>query len=602
LFWLAGHSTAAAADTAEWVPEDAALYVELSEPARLVDRLLAPDIVGLLDSVEQFRQFSRSDQFAQLQAVVAYLETRLETNWRRAIADLSGGGVALAFTPGNPDHALLIVRAKDPELLQRANQLLIELAENDAKTKGQASPVKSRDYKGVTAWSLGKDSFHAIVGDTLVFSNRQEGLKAALERNAGVGAKSIAENGAWKQARSRLPAGHAGWAYVKLDLIRQAGIAKELYEAKASNAAIPLFFGGLSHVLRHAPYAVVALTLDDQRLGLRVELPRDESPWPVAFRGFYASQPGEEAAVPLRPARTIASLSFYRDLKAIWDTREQLVTEQVLPQLTELETNLGQVLFGGREFSNEVLGEFEPRIRLVVASQDYSRRQITPDIKLPAAALVLELKRPEEFSPELVIAYHTVLGLVNLGFGQQNQPRFMLSLQEYKDFKIQGARFFERAAAKPDAEGIHLRHNFSPACATAGRYFVLGSTIEIVEDVIDALGNPAAPPETTGQNIILEADMAQVIHLLSQNKETLVSQSMVQNGNTREQAEQEISVLLKALGLFANGRFSWTADPTSMHVDLAIRFADRAEHSLEPRVPSRESEAKQASGATAGGR
>src|SRR5262245_14252055 len=61
-------STVRAADPPRLVPHDAAVYIEVSDASRIVDRLLAPDIVGMLESIPQFQQFSRSDQFAQLKA------------------------------------------------------------------------------------------------------------------------------------------------------------------------------------------------------------------------------------------------------------------------------------------------------------------------------------------------------------------------------------------------------------------------------------------------------------------------------------------------------------------------------------------------------
>ncbi len=562
-----------ASDPAKLVPQDAAVYVELSGAGRIVDRLLAPDIVGMLESIDQFKQFTQSDQFAQLRAVVSYLETKLGTNWRQAVGDLTSGGAVFAIRQGSPDYVLFVMRAKDADLLDRTNKLLIELVEQDARDKGQPSPVKSKEHKGVMAWSLGKDEFHAIIGDTLIVSNKQEGLKTALEMHAGEGPPSIANSDLWEEARGRAPEDRVGWAFVRMDVLRQAGVAKDFYQEKAANAALPILFGGLAHVANKAPYLAASLVLNDERLALRVEMPRDGEPWPEPLRGFYGAKPGEEAAVPLKPARMIASLSFYRDLKTMWDARDKLVVAEALPGFTELEANVGPILFGGREFSNEVLGEFGPHFRLVAAAQDFSRTKLVPDIKIPAFALVAELKNPQEFGPELYVAFQSVLGLANIGLGQQSQPRFMLSNVTHKGFEIQGARFLERATAKSDAAGVHLRQNFSPACTIAGRYFVLGSTVEIVKDCIDALGDVNAPPKTTEHNIVLELDGPAALGVLAQNKEPLVSQNMVSNGNTRQQAEQEFDTLLKVLGLFGKAQASWTAEPKSMHVDLSIEFA-----------------------------
>ena len=574
--WLCGwpllSCDAPAADPARLIPHDAAVCVELSDPVRLVDRLLGPNIMNMLDSIQPYRQFKRSDQFARFRAVVRYVETRLDRTWRQAIHDLAGGGVLFAIRPGDPDYVLLLVRARTPELLEQTNRLLIEITENEATKQGRASPVKSIEYKGVTVWSLGKQEYHAIIGDTLVISNHRQGLKTVLEMNAGEGPEPISSTEAWQAARRRMSAAHVGWALVKLEPLRQAGVAKELYAEKAPHPGIPLLFAGLPNVLRSSAYLTGRFTLDDRRLGLRVELPRDEQSWPEALRGFYAQQAGMEAAEPLRPAGTIASLSFYRDLKAIWDSREQLVTPEVLPNLTQLETQVAQILFSGREFASEVLGELEPHIRVVVAVQDYARAGVDPQIKIPAFALVLELKHPKEFEEDLLIGYQTVLGFVNVGLGQQNQPRFVQRVEPYHGHRIHTARFQNRSSSKAVQAGGHLRQNFSPSFTIAGRYYVLGSTAQIVQDIIDVLGDTSAPPKTTPHNIVLEANTEQLIRVLVQNNEALVSQNMVQNGNTRQQAEQEVGILLKLLGLFGEGKLSWTAEPESVHVDLTVEF------------------------------
>src|SRR5262245_53147066 len=225
--------SALAGDPSKLVPHDASVYVEVSDASKIVDRLLAPDVVEMLESIPQFQQFSRSDQFAQFKAVVSYLETKLGTNWRQAISDLTAGGAVFAIRPGQPDYVLVVLRTKDADLLERTNRLLIEMVEKDAQDKGHESPVKSKEYKGVTAWTLGKDESHAILGDTLVMSNKQEGVRTALEMKGGEGPKSIAELDLSREARGRAPSGSVAWAFARLDPLRQAGFAKDLYEERA---------------------------------------------------------------------------------------------------------------------------------------------------------------------------------------------------------------------------------------------------------------------------------------------------------------------------------------------------------------------------------
>jgi hypothetical protein len=578
---LAFASAAGAEEPSKLVPENAAIYVEVAGLTRAVDRLMGPDVLGLLETVDQYREATRSTEFAQFRSVVTCLETKLGTTWRQAVGDLTHGGAAIALVQGQPDVALVIARAKDAGLLERLNQALMELADQDAKNKGQPSPFKSTEYKGVKAWGAGKQWFHAIVGDTFIYSNHQNGLKAVLDLRAGAGAKPIADHPRFREARGRAPAGAVAWGFVQIEPFRSGGFAEEFYAEKAPNAGVPFLFGGLGHALRTAPYLTLGAWVDDKRVAIRAEVPRDGKDWPEQFRPFYAATPGKEAAAALHPPRTIASFSFYRDLKGFWDAKDKLIVADGLSGFAEVESQLGQVLFGGRDFVTEVLSEFAPQTRIVVALQTYNGLPVVPEIKIPAFAVVQEIRHPEEFGKELLVAFQSFTGLANIGLAQQNQPRLFTQAESYKGLTITASRFLpppkpkadDKEPAKKPAGPGSLVYNFSPATAQVGRYFVLGSTVEIVKDLIDELAGGKAEPPLTPHNVLLELETNHLVDVLKQNREPLVHQNMAAEGHTREQAEKDIDTLFRLLGLFGPGRATWTAEPAAMHVDLELRFA-----------------------------
>lgn len=568
-------------EPSQLVPANAAIYVEVAGVNRVIDRLLSPDLTAFVESIDQYRELTESPGFAQFKSVVAHLEGQLGMNWRQAVADLTHGGAALAFVQGSPDAAVVVLRAKNAALLTRLNAILLDLTEQDAKNNGRESPVKSADYRGTKCWAIDKGWFHTIIDDTFVFASHQNALRGILDTRAGEGMRPIAGSSSYKQSRERMGGSPVAWGYVKLDPFRDAGMAKELYAEKAENGGISFIFGGLSQVLRTAPFLGFGAWVDNDRLAVRFELPRDGASWPDSYRAFYPADATKQAAAPLHPPRTVASFSVYRDLKAFWDEKDKLIVADGLNGFTEIESQLGQILFRGRDLSSEVLSEFAPQTRIVVAAQDFAASAVVPDIKLPAFALVQELRNPDEIGKDLLIAYQTFTGLANLGLAQQSQPGMLTKTEEYKGVTITASQFLppakpKAAAAKNATSGNPLVYNFSPATAQVGRYFVLGSTIQIVRDLIDQLNGGRESPALTTDNVLIEIDAAGVADLLQQNRDPLIHQNMASEGHTREQAEREIDTLLQLARLFGPMRATWTVEPTAMRIGIELRFAATA--------------------------
>ena len=65
---------------------------------------------------------------------------------------------ALEADPGQGPRVYLLITPKNKELLERANQVLLKLARQDAKDKGKPEPVKTSDHRGVVVHALGGDN------------------------------------------------------------------------------------------------------------------------------------------------------------------------------------------------------------------------------------------------------------------------------------------------------------------------------------------------------------------------------------------------------------------------------------------------------------
>ena len=118
-----------------------------------------------------------------------------------------------------------------------------------------------------------------------------------------------------------------------------------------------------------------------------------------------------------------------------------------------------------------------------------------PDIKLPAFALVVDLKPDDDdFAIRLKVAFQSFVGLANLGAAQTKAPPLDARLGD-----LRGRHDLDRAIHAPaqrrprrgrGQEPVHQRHNFSPSAAQVGDHFILSSSVGLARDLIKALEAP----------------------------------------------------------------------------------------------------------------
>src|SRR5205807_7438949 len=117
----------------------------------------------------------------------------------------------------------------------------------------------------------------------------------------------------------------AAWGFVRLDTLREMGIAKELFDphangnAKSDNVGAELLAGGVLSVLRKSPFVAASLDLSDagnsgsQVAKISFASPSDPA-WVPAEKQFFFAPGGGAADEPLRPKDTVLSISTWRDL------------------------------------------------------------------------------------------------------------------------------------------------------------------------------------------------------------------------------------------------------------------------------------------------
>lgn len=568
--------SAAAADpaspprAARWAkPDEAPIYIELGRAAPLLDQLSNERVIGSLRAVPGLDKVFESPHLRQAHEVASQLATALGTTPHKLLSDLLGGRVELVVA--GKDKLVLVLEPGNLETLQRGHTKLLEMARNDASSKGKPDPVQQFEHQGVTVFSVSPTEAHAILDGALVIASSPELLKQVVDRAEAPpeAADSLAGSDLWRKRREA--AGEAtAWGLVRLDLLRK--IDPKTYATDKKDAGATLLFGPWLASVRTSDWAAIDITWNGDRLAASLELPNPSGGNSPEFQG-YLPGPKDHAAAPLEPPGTVASISLWRDFAAIWEARGELFPPEAQQGFAQLDTFAG-TFFGGRDFGSGVLGSLSHEWRLVITHPDPESLDPRPDVLLPAFALVVGLiPEDEDFVLRLKSAFQSFIGLANLGAAQEKAPPLMLGSEQFEGESISTARYLP-PRDRPADEPVDQRFNFSPSAVQVGDHFVISSSLTLARDLVKVL---KAPPETLTDarpaTLLVSASGAQFGRLIESNRERLIADNMLKKGSDRAQAETEIGFLQTLAQTLVQGQLTVVDGESGHRFQLEFRLA-----------------------------
>ncbi|HEY2586263.1 MAG TPA: hypothetical protein VGI81_10915 [Tepidisphaeraceae bacterium] len=581
----AARPAAAEKSAADLLPPSTLAYVEISDPKAVLSTTLDNPLRQQLEDSSAFRDAMDKPNAKKLKQVVKLIEDRAGVQWRPALEQISGGGIALAFEPLT-QGVVVLVKPEDMKTAEAVRDALISMAEDDAKKHGKPDPVTTKAYRGLKAWHV-NEAIVADLGPWVMISNKK-GLAQRVADNFLDGGDALAGDEDFGAAR-RLAAGPgtppSAWAFVRLAPIRLFAKSQQPWldpASKSDNPGIEFVLGGLIPVAQNAPYATASLWAGHGGIKLAAAAPMDRA-WVPAGRKFFFAAPPDGAAKPLRPPGTLLSLTTYRDVAAMWQAGPDLFTESVATQMAQTDSGLS-ALFGGKSFGNDVLGAFKPQMQLVVARNDFPAGGLTPTLKLPAAALVLEI-RPDQFAhvrKHFRVAFQAGVALGNLNGAQQGRALLDLQTERRGDCEIQFATYSgdddapkEPAAdkkvkkdAKSPKDDAYL--NLSPAMALSNRRLILSTSRQLAEELAD-LDAKEQSPARIRENTLIAGNPNLAADLIKANREQLVAGNMLQKGHDRKTAEREISLLQAIAGAFSDARVRLLPEEKSIRFELEVK-------------------------------
>lgn len=523
-----------------WLPADTVIAVHIARPAALLDPLLSEEFAARVRALPFYGELVARPEFDEFRHGIAFLERQLGADWRTALRALAGTRVALAVTARGA--GILCIDAADRSMLARLEETVRAMARDKAASEGAPERVTSRTYKGATLWSLGEGQAHAIIDHRLLVTNGAAALETVLDLRSGGFARPLSAQAAYTaamQAAAEAPV----QAFVNLAILKlHPEVSQSL--AHTSNPMEALLGVALKRALSDASWLSAALDITPSGVALRC---RTDAAAPAAGdpAAFNVPPAGRAAPAAIPLPRRIAALSFWRDLKGFYTSKDALFPERT-SGLIFFENMMG-IFFSGLDITDEIMAAVAPEIRFVAAEQSYDSATGAPRVKVPGFALILRLHDPDAFGDVIEEAWQKALGLINFTRGQQAQPGLIIDRLTHGATRFSTAYF--RVERDADRGALPMRFNFTPSLALVGDHVILSSSEGLTRDLIDALSGGAAPAAALhpGAHTFAEVDGDQAASILAANRENLVAANMIDKGHTRAQAETEVDMLLLLL-------------------------------------------------------
>lgn len=571
-----------------WLPEGTVLFGRIDSTARWLEH---PVVVGI-QKTEAFKKLWRTPEALQLRGGITIAEFALGMKLDRLAESLSAGGAYIAIDKETKGVALLLCTEGEDWLTDYLEKGLGFLRK-DAKSKGNADPVKEATYRDFRGYKI-QNAVFAQAGEWLIVSNEGETLKAILDRKTDRG-PSLSDMDWYRRAEGELgPKGTEGLAkggekvdgtggeasgsldssargYVMVDWrsLRELAKGNDLFRGQAKDFGAELILGGWLSVFSNADVGLGTFGFGDKGIELQFWAPTEAS-WFGDARLHYVG-PEARGRAPKEfdqgAFASMASLGTYRDLSQLWLRAGDLFDQNVNDQLAQADATL-TTLFSGRDFGEDILGAIEPEIRIVVSEPQTSLEgDLQPALRLPGFALVGRLKGDGKLQRELKRTFQSFVGFLNVAGAQEGQPQLELESESGSNGSLYWAQYV-MDEDKDYSSGLPIQFNFEPTIAFVGDLVVLSSQRELAKTLTEQLSTPSADAKNSEHQTWMSLDVAALQRVLELNSNSLIAQSMLENGKTRVEAKRELERLSTIMELFERVRMS-------------MQFQDRAVLRLE---------------------
>ncbi|MEC8934877.1 MAG: hypothetical protein VX958_05385, partial [Planctomycetota bacterium] len=405
---------------ASWTPASVIGYAEAKNLGpRLRDLLDSPQLKRLLDS-SLGKAYLQGEDYSELIENLGKIEKATGRDPLDLFDDLLGKefllGSRLSFAGGQ--ETLLLARAGSPEALAKGRKAFALAFE---ASTGFPFETRKLDHEEHAFEQIG-DLWFSELGGILAATNSKKLLEETIDLAYGRTEKSAGNSPFFSQLSD------------KDDFLIRAsirptfipGLAGE-FGRKLDNPVQSLLLSGFSGALRNCK--LLSATIDGSWSGidLGIALHADDRGFDEKYAPFFPKTPQSEFQPNIHKRGLLGSIRLSRDIYGWWENSGAFLEPQAAGSLAQFSAALS-MFFGGLNFQDEVLPQLGETISLVFKNPLKQEGESSPSPLIPGGALIIELKDAKKFGRPFIVAFNSLVSILNITRMQQdsNAPSMLV--------------------------------------------------------------------------------------------------------------------------------------------------------------------------------
>ncbi len=548
-----------AQDRFDILPDSVVALLDIGAPHELYRDVFSHPLHTRLRSLEVYQHLMRGKEMLQAKGALALFEANMGMRLEQFIAELSSGGISIAVDSESNGVVLLSHAESEATLSELRAKILDTLT---ALPNFENEKIKQGEYRGIEAFSIDDELRVATYQDTLIVTNKAELGKTLIDNLLDETDTPLADKASFALAHESRGTGDI-WGYADIEFFRNSGAARELYSGRTENPLVEILIGGVMDNLKHTSHVSAQLNLETTALELQLATPH-ESDWSNGGREYFFGIDNASAPPLIECNDRIFAFSAYRGLSEMWLRSGDYLTEKAADDLAKADAQLS-TFFAGKDFGEDILGAIGPGIQFLAARHQSENGAPKPAIKLPCFALQVQLEQPDKSIPEFRRVFQSFIGFLNVVGAMNGQPQFDQDVVKTERYQLISASYVPPLESEWEAAAINF--NFSPTLVFADDRLILASTTSLAKQLAESHSpSPSAKLPNTHAQISAE----DVKEALALNRQHLVAQNMLEKGHERSAAENEIGLLLQAIGLLEEAKLSMETTDSELRVSARV--------------------------------
>ena len=539
-------------------PAGAIAYGEIVSIRPLVDQLPIKDWQKVVENTKQYKEFRNSPQYNQVLAGKQILGAVLGYDFDQFVKRFLSTRFAVAVYPREGQKIpgyLLVVHYPDRELWAKLRPHVEGWTALAAAGKMERETVAGRQIVGID-----KKVYYFTESDVLVAANDKKLLESASPVIANKGGAKLSDDSSFK-AGSANAKGNVARFYLDSEKARAIAKRDRWAPEKVDNFVGTLLLQDLIELGATSKTVAAGIDVEGKKVSFVVTIPGKPDRLGEVFNGFLLDPKKAGATVAPKVKGYLGGLVIHRDIQQLYHQREKLVIEAVQPEFDKFESGINN-LVPGKNFVEDLLPMLGNQLTFLAARQDFSNRAGQPAIKLPAFAMVAELSKPKEGGDFLQMLFQAIVPIMNFQLKENGGQPQLLAMEKHNGVDVTFARPLSETVGK----NLPIVHNFRFSAATVDNKYILATSRDLCQNLIDAYRVPSLPKHD-GRNVVFDWNPVEVAASLAENVDLLVANG-IKEGKPATQAKEEATFFIDALKTIGGSELSTQVRPDDFQIKL----------------------------------